>query len=98
MLARLGYSPRRTNKGAVYCPLGPRPRLAVTAHVDTLGAMVSGIRDDGTLALSPLGGLSLNMAEGEYVRVHTLTGKVFTGTFLLNNPSVHASREQATSL
>ncbi len=96
-LKKLGYSPKLTNKGAVSCALGPAPRLAIAAHVDTLGAIVSGIKNNGTLAFSLLGGLSLPNAEGEYVRIHTAAGKIFTGTILLNNPSSHANREKETA-
>ena len=101
LLSGYGYRPVYTNKGAVRCSLleddASSPRLAVAAHTDTLGAVVSGVRDDGTLSLSPVGGLSLQMAEGEYVRVYTLGGKCYSGTFLLDNPSVHANRHQATA-
>ncbi|MEM7230563.1 MAG: M42 family metallopeptidase [Planctomycetota bacterium] len=92
-----GLEAERTKKGAVRCALGPSPRVAVAAHVDTLGAVISKIRDDGRLTISPVGGLSLNMAEGEYVRIHTLAGQIFTGTFLLNDPSAHANKGLATT-
>jgi putative aminopeptidase FrvX len=59
--------------------------------VDTLGAIVSGIKNDGTLSFSTIGGLSLTSAEGEYVRIHTMKGDVYNGTLLLNNPSSHAN-------
>jgi putative aminopeptidase FrvX len=36
------------------------------------------------------------MAEGEYCRIHTHEGKVYTGTLLLNNPSVHANNKVST--
>ncbi len=93
-LLSLGYAPERTNKGAVKCALGPEPVLALVAHMDTLGAIVSGFRDDGTLSFSLLGGLSLTGAEGEYVRIITHDGKSHTGTLLLNNPSTHANLEK----
>ena len=93
VLEGCGYSPELSNKGAVRCSLGPSPRLAIAAHTDTLGAMVSAIRSDGTLAISAIGGLSLNMAEGEYVKVYTMEGKIITGTFLLDNPSSHANKD-----
>lgn len=96
-LTDLGYSPEFTNKGAVRCALGPEPKVAVAAHVDTLGAVVSGIRSNGTLRISRVGGLSLNMAEGEYVRIHTLRDEVLTGTLLLDDPSVHANKDVATA-
>jgi len=96
-LKELGYSPELTTKGAVRCALGENPKLSIAAHIDTLGAIVSGINHDGTLAFSLLGGLSLTGAEGEYVRIHTLEGKTYTGTILLNNPSTHANRDRESA-
>ena len=94
LLTSYGYSPEYTNKGAVKCALGVNPTLAIAGHVDTLGAIVSGIKADGTLSFSLLGGLSLTGAEGEYVKIITHSGKTFTGTILINNPSVHANNEK----
>lgn len=92
-LKNLGYSPVYTHKGAVKCNLGENPTLCIAGHIDTLGAIVSAINSNGTLAISLLGGLSMNMAEGEYCRIHTHEGKIFTGTLLLNNPSAHANND-----
>lgn len=94
LLKNYGYSPEYTNKGAVKCALGKNPTVAIAAHVDTLGAIVSGIKSNGTLSFSLLGGLSLTGAEGEYVKIITHEGKIHTGTILLNNPSVHANNEK----
>lgn len=94
LLKSYGYQPEYTNKGAVKCALGNNPTLALAAHVDTLGAIVSGIKPNGTLSFSLLGGLSLTGAEGEYVKIITHEGKTYTGTILLNNPSVHANNEK----
>lgn len=91
LLSSWGYKPEFTRKGAVRCSLGSSPTLAIAAHMDTLGAMVSGIQQSGLLSFSPLGGVNLNVVEGEYVRVETLGGKIYTGTILINNPSVHAN-------
>ncbi|HEV7232568.1 MAG TPA: M42 family metallopeptidase [Bacteroidia bacterium] len=96
LLKSYGYHPEYTNKGAVRCALGKNPKLAIAAHIDTLGAVVSGIRKDGTLSFSKLGGPSLTSAEGEYVNVYTMQGKVLTGTLLLNNPSSHANDTRET--
>jgi putative aminopeptidase FrvX len=96
-LKALGYTPEYTNKGAIRCALGPKPTLAIAAHVDTLGAIVSGIKKDGTLHFSPLGGLLLTSAEGEYVNVITLSGRVYTGTLLFDNPSAHANHKRETT-
>lgn len=96
LLKSYGYKPEYTVKGAVRCALGKNPKLAIAAHVDTLGAIVSGIKKDGTLLFSKLGGPSLTSAEGEYVTIRTMDGKVFTGTMLLNNPSSHANDTRET--
>ncbi|MCE3279729.1 MAG: glucanase [Bacteroidetes bacterium] len=94
LLKSYGYKPEYTNKGAVKCALGKNPSLAIAAHVDTLGAIVAGVKSNGTLTFSTLGGLQLISAEGEYVKVITMNGKEFTGTLLLNNPSSHANSKR----
>jgi putative aminopeptidase FrvX len=96
LLENLGWKPTRTNKNAVKCSLGEKPKLAIAAHLDTLGAIVTGINADGTLATSLIGSVSLNQAEGEYVTIYTLEGKTFTGTYLLNNPAKHANKDLGT--
>lgn len=64
-------------------------RIALSAHVDTLGAMVRAIRPNGTLALTSVGGFMMNAIENEYCQIHTRSGKVYTGTILSIHPSVH---------
>ncbi len=90
-LEGFGLHPKRTVKGAVTCALGPSPTLAIAAHTDTLGAIVSGVNSNGTLKFSVLGGPLLPTFEGAYVRIHTTKDRIITGTLLLNNPSVHAN-------
>lgn len=98
-LQQLGLQPRFTNKGAVKCCLtDDKPVLGIAAHVDTLGAVVSNIKPDGTLQISKVGGLSLNGAEGSYCRIYTLDDKVFTGTLLLNNPAAHVNKDLNSAL
>lgn len=46
-----------------------QPARALVAHLDTLGAMVSGIRPNGRLALMPVGTWSSRWAEGARVTV-----------------------------
>lgn len=64
-------------------------RIAISAHVDTLGAMVRAINSNGTLALTSVGGFMMNSIENEYCQIHTRSGKVYTGTILSSHPSVH---------
>jgi len=95
-LRSYGFSPTRTKKGALRCCLGDRPTLALAGHTDTLGAIVSGVNNNGTLKFSLLGGPLLPSFEGGYVRVHTLDNRVYTGTVLLNDPSTHANNKAAS--
>ncbi len=96
-LQSYGYKPERTQKGAVRCALGENPTLAIAAHTDTLGAIVSGIKSNGTLNFSLLGGPLLPTFEASYVRVYCLNGHIITGTVLYNNPSTHANRTAGTA-
>jgi len=91
-LKSYGLSPIYTNKGAVKVALGENPTLALAAHVDTLGAIVSNIKSDGLLRFSTIGGLLLNSAEGEYVRIYTLNDKIYKGTILIDNPAAHVNK------
>jgi putative aminopeptidase FrvX len=84
---------KKTNKGSLLISLHEAPELILTAHIDTLGAMVKEINEDGTLSISRLGGLTLTSFEGEYVTVRNSGGNLFRGTFLLNNPAAHVNKE-----
>lgn len=92
LLKSYGWEPEYTNKGAVKCSLGQTPTLAIAAHTDTLGAIVSGVNRDGTLRISRLGGLGLNSFEGAYCKVMRLDGSYVTASFLKDNPSAHANK------
>lgn len=69
-----------------------------SAHVDTLGAMVKGIKSSGTLALVPIGGFMMGSIDGENCTVQTVEGKTFTGTIHTTKPSVHISGQEAHEL
>lgn len=91
-LKSLGLQTRRTVKGAVLATLAGRsnaePR-AVTAHVDTLGAMVKEIKANGRLTLSQIGGYPWNAIEGEGVTVRTEGGQSVRGSVQLVKASSH---------
>ncbi|QFT88462.1 Putative aminopeptidase YsdC [Bacillus sp. THAF10] len=61
----------------------------LTAHVDTLGAMVKEIKPNGRLKLTTIGGFRWNSVEGEYCEIETASGKTYTGTILMRQTSVH---------
>lgn len=88
----LGYDVHKTNKGAVIVKVhGARSDQArlVTAHVDTLGAMVREIKADGRLKLSKVGGFNWNAVENETCTIFTRSGKTYRGTILMHQSSVH---------
>lgn len=70
----------------------------ICAHTDTLGFMVRSIKADGKLAMTNVGGPLMPTVDGEYCRIYTREGKVFTGTILSNSPSVHVYKDASTSL
>lgn len=90
---KLGYKPYQTKKGNVIVPIveGNEDGLLLSAHIDTLGLMVRSIKDNGRLMVTTLGGFPLSYAEQENVVIYTRDGKEYTGTFRLNDPSVHGS-------
>lgn len=61
----------------------------VSAHVDTLGAMVKEIKPNGRLRLTQIGGYSWNSVDGENCTISTIENKKFTGTILFEKTSVH---------
>lgn len=61
----------------------------VSAHVDTLGAMVKEIKPNGRLRLTQLGSYSWHSVDGENCVISTLEGKKYTGTILFDKTSVH---------
>ncbi len=70
--------------------------IGLSAHVDTLGAMVRSITSSGTLKFVPVGAPTLPTLDGEYCKVYTRDGRHYTGTFLSTSPSAHVY-EDATS-
>lgn len=87
-----GVTLGRTNKGALVATMPGEeeaPWRALTAHVDTLGAMVKEIKSNGRLQLSKLGGFAWNTVEGEGVTVFMRSGKTLRGSLLLNKASSH---------
>jgi putative aminopeptidase FrvX len=84
---------RKANKGGLLVSFSENPELILTAHIDTLGAMVKELKCDGTIEITQLGSYPLNSFEGEYVTVRSSSGKLYRGTFLLNNPSDHVNKK-----
>lgn len=89
-LTALGYAPVRTLKGAVMCHLfdGEHP-LLLSAHVDTLGAMVRSIKSNGRIRYTHIGGYQDATIETENCLVHTRDGRTYSGTVQTTFASQH---------
>ena len=97
----LGCEAWRTGKGGVVADLGGADEddgLWLEAHLDTLGGMVSEIKGNGRLRISPLGGLNPNNAEAENCRVVTKFNGVYEGTLQLDNASIHVNRDYSDTV
>jgi peptidase M42 family hydrolase len=90
-LDALGLPYELTRRGAVRTTLPGRaysPDRAIVGHVDTLGAMVKGLKDNGRAELVPVGTWSARFAEGARVSLYTDTG-IHRGTILPLKASGH---------
>jgi putative aminopeptidase FrvX len=85
-------SARRTRKGALLATFQGRSSDAprgLTAHIDTLGAMVKEVKANGRLKLTKIGGYAWNTVEGEGVRIFPRKGEPLRGSLLLAKSSSH---------
>lgn len=99
-LTAMGYEPSENRKGSLIVTVpgeNTEEHRFITAHIDTLGAMVRGIRPNGRLKLDKVGGFTFNAIEGEYCTIHTQSGKEITGTILMRQTSVHVYKDAATA-
>ncbi len=91
-LADLPLTLRRTQKGSLVAEwegqADDAPR-GLTAHVDTLGAMVKEVKDNGRLRLAKVGGFHWNTVESEGCTVYTAGGAEVRGSLLIAKSSSH---------
>ena len=95
----LGYQTRRSRKGSVIIQVPGREtgkKIGVCAHIDTLGLMVRSVRPDGQLAITRIGGPILPTLDGEYCKIYTRKGEVYTGTILSLSPAAHVYEDAKT--
>lgn len=99
-LEKLGVEFELTRRGAIRALLpGERksPDRAVAVHLDTLGAMVKEIKDNGRLAIMSVGHWSSRFAEGARVTVYGDDGKKWRGTIVPNKASGHTYNTEIDS-
>ena len=89
-LQGMGFQPRKQRKGGVYCELGGEGRgILLSAHVDTLGAMVRSVKGNGRIRYTHIGGWADSTVETENCLVHTRDGKSYSGTVQSTKASQH---------
>ncbi|HEY4544227.1 MAG TPA: M42 family metallopeptidase [Tissierellaceae bacterium] len=97
----LNLKTRRNNKGGLIATLPgeiTEEEITLSAHVDTLGAMVKEIKPNGRLKLTQIGGYAWSTIEGEYVNIETLDGDTYSGTVLTTKSSVHVHGSETTTI
>jgi peptidase M42 family hydrolase len=95
-LSELDIAHELTRRGAIRAIIkgcSEQPACAVSAHLDTLGAMVKSLKDNGRLGILPIGTWSSRFAEGARVTLFTDSGH-YRGTILPLIASGHAFNEQ----
>lgn len=91
-LTSMGYAPEFSKKGNVSVVIGGTGNpLILASHLDTLGAMVRSIKENGRLRPTTLGGHQWPTSDGENCTIHTRDNKVFTGVVLNTEPSAHVA-------
>jgi len=91
-LKRLGLDAQLTRRGAIRAVIPGRqanPKRAIVSHLDTLGAMVTKLKDNGRLSVRPIGTWSPRFAEGARVTIFTDRGHQ-RGTIMPLKSSGHA--------
>lgn len=95
---RLGYTCEYIERGGliINVPGKETDTIGLSAHADTLGAMVRSISAEGMIKFVSVGGFTMTSIEGEYCKIHTRDGKTYTGTVLCSSPSVHTYDDART--
>lgn len=99
-LEEFGLHYEITRRGAIRADMKGRiysPDRAIVAHLDTIGAMVKGLKDNGRLEIVPIGTWSSRFAEGARVTIFSDDTR-YRGTILPNKASGHAFHTEVDSL
>lgn len=87
----LGLKTQMTKKGALIATIDGESdaAVAITAHMDTLGAMIKTITPDGKLTFHKIGGGTWSAIEGENCQIFTRSGMVYRASVIPNEASTH---------
>ena len=95
----MGYPTDTSKRGALRIMVDGRDNsktVACYAHMDTLGLSLRSITGRGELLFTRIGGPVLPTLDGEYCRIYTREGKVYTGTILSLSPASHVFKDAST--
>jgi len=95
-LQSLGIEYRKTRKGAIVAEmegLSDTKSRGLTAHLDTLGAIVCQIKPSGRLRLRHLNGLNWPTVESEGVNISTRSGRQVRGSVVFSDGAAHVNPE-----
>jgi len=95
-LDNLGISYELTRRGAIRATLQGKaysPDRAIVCHLDTLGAMVKRLKENGRLEVVPVGHWSSRFAEGARVSLYT-DSTIYRGSLLPLKASGHTYNEK----
>ena len=98
-LQRLGLKPELTRRGAIRAirpGLNQAAARAIVSHLDTLGAQVKRVKENGRLELVPIGHWSARFAEGARVTLFSEKGS-YRGTILPLKASGHTFNKEVDS-
>ncbi|HEX9027282.1 MAG TPA: M42 family metallopeptidase [Clostridium sp.] len=101
MAESFGYEFETTNKGCGIITIKGESQekvIGLSAHVDTLGAMVRSITSEGKLKFTLLGGPIVPTLDSEYCTIRTREGKKYTGTFLSTSPAAHVFEDSSSKV
>lgn len=95
---KLGLDIKLTRRGTLLIDLpgaAEQTGRALVVHADTIGCMVSGLKDNGRLRVAPIGTFSARFAAGARVAIFSEDpDRVYSGTILPNKASGHAFNEE----
>ena len=91
-ISEMGHNFYLDNRKNIYVRVNGRNKhqgIYLVTHLDTIGMMVSGINNDGSLNLHHLGGVNYNNLDGEYVSVILREGGKRSGICCCKSHSTH---------
>ncbi len=99
-LAEMGYEMFTDNKATAYVRVvghDSSKTVLIGAHLDTIGLVVRGFNDDGTLRVRQLGGINYHSIEGETCTVLCRDGRALAGQVICDHHSVHVFEDCRTT-